>query len=373
MYFNFRPRRLGGSYSRGERDASPDKYMNRYRPNTHVERDGVHQWGSRRRYNSSNYQGPEGRNHTQRPRSKVVESADGPEFHDSRQTGNYMSRGLHRPLMRRSPVERDEYFVGRRVPPITRGVANYRSRGHYSQRGGGRDFVEDFEPIPEDTGPSVRYFSRRERSFSPGRGGGPPMTTLPRRRSGSRSREWQPNREQRILGCSRRRSPEFRPEVRMERMRLPFSKPSFASSDYVDDYMSPPPRGRFSPPQQNCRWGDDRNFAERRRRSPPPVRVFRRTQRFDAGRVKSDEYFRPVARSGRFSFEGNGGRECKFESNYEDRRCEEGGEMMHRGRFRNNGGDNFETNNKLNNEDDVRVAESSQTQGEREDKSAFNI
>ncbi|KAL8557238.1 hypothetical protein ACS0TY_004616 [Phlomoides rotata] len=392
VYFmqGFRPRRIGGPYSRMERDVSPDRYMNRYRSNTQGERDGVHHWtswDSRRRYNTSNYQGAEGRNHTRPTRSKIVESAVGPDFHDSRQTGNYTSRGLHRPLMRRSPVERDEYFVSRRMPPITRGVANYRSRGHYSQRGGrgggNRDFVEDFEPLPDDAGPSVRYFSRRERSFSPAAGRGVPHITLPRRSSRSRSREWHPNRE-RILGGSRRRcsrSPEFRPEARMERMRLPFSKPSFIESDYVDDYMSPPPRGRFSPPQQNCRWVDERNFAERRRRSPPPVRAFRRPQRFDAGRVKSDEYFRPVARSGRFSFMGNGGRECKLESVYEDRRREEDGEMMHQAlhcddggnvrRFRNNGSDNFEMN-KLNNEDDVRATEPL-AQGEREDKSAFNV
>lgn len=290
-------------------------------------------------------------------------------------------------------MERDDYFgVGRRMP-LTRGVGNYRSRGYYSQRAA-RDFVEDFEPLPDDAGTSVRmprYLSRRERSFSPSSGRGTHMN-LTRRRSRSRSRTrspraWHSHRE-RVLGTRRHsRSPDYRSEARMERMRLPFSKPTFAS-DYGEGYISPS-RGRFSP-QRNCRWVDDRNFADnhiRRRRSP--VRVFRRSQRFDAvgssGRLKSDEYFRPVIRPGRFSFMANGGRECKLESNYDDRRRDDGGEMMHRvlhsddagniRRFRHNAADDFEINN-LNNEDDVRVTDPRdvpQTQGDREDKRAFKI
>lgn len=389
-----RSRRFAGSYPRPERDISPDRYLGRYRSAAPGERDGVHQWtswGSRRRY-TTNYQGGEGRNNT-RPRSKTGESAnkiDGVDYHEPRQT-SYLSKGLHRPLMRRSPVERDDYFgVGRRIP-LTRGVGNYRSRGHYSQRPG-RDFVEDFEPMPDDAGASVRmprYLSRRERSFSPGSGRQTHMT-LPRRRSRSRSRTrsppraWQNSHRERILGARRlSRSPDFRSEARMERMRLPFTKPTFAS-DYGEGYISPS-RGRFSP-QRNCRWVEDRNFADnhiRRRRSP--VRVFRRTQRFDgvgsSGRLKSsDEYFRPVIRPGRFSFMGNGGRECKLESNYDDRRRDDSGEMSHRvvhhddagnmRRFRHNtAGDDFETKN-LNNEVDIRVGE---TQGDREDKKAFKI
>ncbi|KAH6804576.1 dentin sialophosphoprotein-like protein [Perilla frutescens var. frutescens] len=392
-----RPRRVAGSYPRPERDISPDRYMGRYRSAAPGEREGVHQWtswGSRRRY-TTNYQGGEGRNHP-RPRSKTGESAnkiDGVDYHEQRQT-NYLSKGLHRPLMRRSPVERDDYFgVGRRIP-LTRGVGNYRSRGHYSQRPG-RDFVEDFEPLPDDGGAPVcmpRYMSRREHSFSPSSGRQAHMS-MPRRRSRSRSRTrsppraWHPHRE-RILGARRlSRSPDFRSEGRMERMRLPFSKPTFASADYGEGGYISPSRGRFSP-QRNCRWVDDRNFADNpiRRRRSPPVRVFRRTQRFDAvgssGRLKSDEYFRPVIRPGRFSFMGNsgGGRECKLESNYDDRRRDDSGEMSHphhqhqqqhqhhrvvhpddggnMRRFRHNtgggGGDDFETNN-LNNEDNMKV------------------
>lgn len=397
-----RSRRFAGSYPLPEREISPDRYLGRYRTAAPGERDGTHQWaswGSRRRY-TTNYQGVEGRNNT-RPRSKTGESAnkiDGVDYHEPRQT-SYLSKGLHRPLMRRSPVERDDYFgVGRRIP-LTRGVGNYRSRGHYSQRPG-RDFVEDFEPLPEEASASVRmprYISRRERSFSPGSGRQTHMT-LPRRRSRSRSRTrsppraWQNSHRERIMGGRRlSRSPDFRSEARMERMRMPFSKPTFAS-DYGEGYISPS-RGRFSP-QRNCRWVEDRNFAAdnniRRRRSP--VRVFRRNQRFDgvgsSGRMKPDEYFRPAIRPGRFSFMGN--RECKIESNYEDRRRDDGGEMSHRvvhhedggnmRRFRHNtGGEDFETKN-MNNEDEIRGGEvgqqsQQQQQGEREreDKKAFKI
>ncbi|KAL1552851.1 hypothetical protein AAHA92_13599 [Salvia divinorum] len=385
-----RSRRLADSYPRLERDASPDRYVGRYRSAVPGERDGVHQWtswGSRRRY-TTNYQGGEGRNHT-RPRSKTRESAnkiDGVDYHESRQT-NYLSKGLHKPFMRRSPVERDEYFgVGRRIP-MTRGGGNFRGRGHYSMRPS-RDFVEEFEPLSEDAGPPVRMphnFSRREHSFSPcsGRQTHMPVT---RRRSRSRSRTrspraWHPQRE-RSLGARRlSRSPDFRSEARMERMRMHFSKSTFPT-DYREDYISPS-RGRFS--QRNSRWVEERNFADsnnlRRRRSP--VSVFRRTQRFDdvgsSGRMKSEDYFRPMMRPGRFSFMGNSGRESKLDSNYDDRRRDGSGETSHRGvhpddvrRFRQNavGGD-FEAK-KLNNE--ATPQSQQQQQCEREDKkAAFKI
>ncbi|XP_042037941.1 uncharacterized protein LOC121783832 isoform X1 [Salvia splendens] len=387
-----RSRRLADAYPRPERDASPDRYLGRYRSAVPGDRDGVHQWaswGSRRRY-TTNYQGGEGRNHT-RPRSKTGESAnkiDRVDYHDSRQT-NYLSKGLHKPFMRRSPVERDEYFgVGRRIP-MTRVGGNFRGRGRYSMRPS-RDFVEEFEPLPEDAGPPVRMprnFSRREHSFSPcsGRQTHMPVT---RRRSRSRSRTrspraWHPQRE-RTLGARRlSRSPDFRSEARMERMRMHFPKSTFPT-DYGEDYISPS-RGRFSP-QRNSRWVEERNFADsnnlRRRRSP--VSVFRRTQRFDdvgsSGRMKSEEYFRPMMRPGRFSFMGNGGREYKLDSNYNDRRRDDSGETSHRGvhpddvrRFRQNavGGD-FEAK-KLNNEE-APQSQQQQQQGEREDKkAALNI
>ncbi|GFQ05834.1 hypothetical protein PHJA_002727500 [Phtheirospermum japonicum] len=352
-----RSRRIG-SYPRSERDFSPDKYPGRYnsRPNTHGERDGNNQWGSRRRYNNtSSYQGADGRIYT-RPRNKTGDPSDkmgGLDFHDPppRQTGKYFPKGLNRPFMRRSPVERDDHFVpGRRMPP-TRGGGNYRGRGHYSQRGG-RDFRDDdFEPLPDDAGPPARiprYVSNvnRDRSFSPGFCRNPNMVApLPRRRSRSRSRThsprlWynHPHREERAFGNNNRRnnrsrSPDFRPEARMERTRMmPFPKPDCRDGGYA------------SPPR-NGRWVDDRsNFGEdnyvRRRRSP--VRVFKHGQRFDS---KTDECFRPAMRRppGRFSVMANGGRERKLEMNYDDRRrCEDGRGDIGRYRRRDAVVDDFE-------------------------------
>ncbi|KAL9163281.1 hypothetical protein ABFS82_06G030500 [Erythranthe guttata] len=336
------------SYSRSERDISPEKYQGRYRSAARGERDEVRQWtsfGSRKHYNSS-YQGNDGHNPT-RPRSKTGDAVDkigGLDFHDhptARQNGNYMSKGLHRPFIKRSPVERDEYFgVGRRMQQPTRGVSsNYRGRGgHYSQRSNRGDYGEDFAPLPDDA--AGVYLSRREQSFSP-RGG---QMTLPRRRSRSRSRTrspraWHSNRG-RILGT--RRNSSRSPDFRVERIRVPFSKPNFASSEYGEGgYMSPSPsRGRFSSPQRNYRWennNNDRTFPDnhmRRRRSP--FRDFRRNERFDgvgpSGRFKRDEHFRPTERSGRFSYNGGGRGGFKPESNYHGRRRDDGGEMMmHRG------------------------------------------
>ncbi|KAK6155665.1 hypothetical protein DH2020_009913 [Rehmannia glutinosa] len=263
-----------GSYSRCERDISPDKYPGRYRPATHGERDGVHQWtswGSRTRY-TSNYQGAEGR---------------------SRPIANYLSKGLHRPAMRRSPLERDDYFGASRGMPLTRG------------------------PLPDDASTSVRiprYLSRSDQSFSPSSGRNS-CVTLPRRRSRSRSRP----------------------------------------PDYGEGYKSPS-RGRVSP-HRNWRWVDDRsNFADNHmRRRKSPVRVFRRNQRSDAvgssGRFKSDEYFRPMVRSGRFSFLANGDR--RRDDSFKPMRQALDSESMRQ--YRHNAVD-FETSN-LNNEDDVRVTD----------------
>ncbi|KAL6541542.1 hypothetical protein OROGR_011028 [Orobanche gracilis] len=327
-------------YSRSEMDISPDKYTSRYRTASHGERDGVHQfttsWGPRRRY-TSGYQGSEGRPQT-RPRSKHGDF--GLDFHDPRQNADYLPNGFHRPFMRRLPIERDDFLGPTRRMPPNRGVGSYRGRGHYLQHGS-RNYGDDFEPpLPDNVGPPVRmprYFSRRDRSFSPSYDRNSRIPLL-RRRSRSRSRTrspraWHPNREQRIFGNNNRRasrSPDFGPEARMERTRIPtFSKSNFAADYGERSYISP---------RRGCRWVDDRSnsFANNHntRRRSSPVRVFRRNERFDAfgssRRLESDEYFRPTgAPSGRFPFIRKGGRECKLESN-SDRRRNDGGEVMQR-------------------------------------------
>lgn len=392
-----RPRRIAGAYPRAEREISPDRYLGRYKSAAASgEGDRVHQWTSwfPKRRHTINYQGGEGRSFT-RSRNKTGESInkiDGVDYHEPRQT-NYLSKGLHRPFIRRSPAERDDYFgVGRRVP-LTRGVGNYRSAGHYSQRPG-RDFGEDFKPLPEDAGAPVRmprYLPKRDRSFSPSNNGRQTHMNLPRRRSHSRSRmrspprAWHSHREQRTFGGRRlSRSPDFRSEARMERTRLSFSKSTFVS-DYGEGGYISPSRGRFSP-QRNCRWVDDRNFADnnhtRRRRSPPPARVFRRDQRFDgvgpSGRLKSNDYFRPLMqRPGRFTYMANGGRECKLEANYDDRSFDNNGDAGNTRQFLHNdtagAGDDSEAKNMDDEEKEIRVEVPHNQGGEMEDKKAFKI
>ncbi|XP_073064303.1 uncharacterized protein [Primulina eburnea] len=364
-----RSRRLGGSDSHTERDMGPYKYLSRYRHATHgSEKGGADQWtywGSKSRYTSS-YQGVEGRN-LDRPRrinGDLIDKFGRVDFDHRRQNSNYLSKGyLHRPLVRSSPVDRDDCFGVRRRMPQTRGIKeNY-------PRGAGKKY----EPLPDYASKSVRlspYLSSRKRSFSPssGRGVHIPLT---RRRSRSRSRTrspiaWHSNKG-RQMGTRRHiGSPDFRSEARMDRIKFPISNPTF-TSDHREGYMSPS-RGRFSP-QHNGRWFDDLDFTDnnlRRRRSP--VRLIRRSQKFDAisssGRLKSDDYFKPTIRSGRFSFLANDGREGKFETDYEYRRHDDRGEVMHRRRDSDDGGnsrrfrrsaeaDVMETTNS-NNKDDAR-------------------
>ncbi|KAL3834350.1 hypothetical protein ACJIZ3_009086 [Penstemon smallii] len=298
-----RSRRIGSSYSR-ERVMSAEKYVGRYRPATHAsERDGIDQWtnwGSKRRYNSSYHENT-------RPRT------DGLEMHDQRRTADY-----HRPLVRRrSPLGRDDSFDMYRRMPLTREISSYHNRGYNPQKAN-RDFGDDIEPMPI-RGSHMPLTRRRTRSISRTRS---PMT-------------WQSNREHNF--CSRRysRSPD--------RMRVGFSKLTF-ESDYREGYLSPQ-RSRFSP-QRNFRCVDNRNFENNhlRHRRSPPVRAFRPTHKFDSAgvssRLKSDEYFRPVIRPGRYGFVPSNVRDCKFEISYEDRRKRENrGEMTHQVRH----SDEFET------------------------------
>ncbi|KAL2540186.1 Uncharacterized protein Adt_01164 [Abeliophyllum distichum] len=385
-----RLRRLGGAYSRPERDVSPEKYPVRYRPASHArERDGGDSqwtyWGSRNHY-TSRYHGPEGHGPT-RPRTAINDSTNkfgGLDSHDQRQSANYSSRGSYRPsIRRRSPVDRDDYFGIQRKMPLARGTGNNRTRGNsgnYSRRVS-RDIREDFhEPVPDDAPRMLHYLSRRENSFSPNPGRGSHMS-LAHRKSCSRSRSrsprpWNLHRERNLGSRRHSRSPDFRSNTRT---RLPYSKPSFAS-DYGEGYMSPPRGGCFSP-QRNCRWVGDRNFLDNRlRHRRSPVRMFRRNERFDtngsSGRMKSDDSFRPTMRPGRYSFMANGDRGCKFEAGYEDRihrvrLSDDDGSIR---RFPHDVANNFDASNNSNNEDDVLGTDRRDVpRSARDSKRSFNI
>ncbi|KAK4384948.1 hypothetical protein Sango_2618800 [Sesamum angolense] len=297
----YKSRRLGGSYSRPERDTSPDKHLGRYRSATHGERDGVHHWtswGSRRRFAPS-YQGAEGRSHT-RPRGIAGDSSDkigGFDYHDPRQTASYLSKGLHRPLVRRSPAGEmiillcgEECHQHEESATIEAGDIIHNVR------------VEIWEKIltlclmmPEHLFACHVIYREENEAF---------LQVLVE-----------------VLICR------------------------YPAGDLVQDLEHVPPGHGI--PTGNASWVlegtaglqiSDNHL--RRRRSP--MRVFRRTQRFDSvgssGRLKSDEYFRPMIRPGRFSFMANGGRECKLESNYDDRRRDDSSEVMHRVLHSDDGG-----------------------------------
>lgn len=331
--------------SRTERDSSPDRFATRYRSAVHgrerIGGDGhLFYWESRNRYPSS-YRGPEDQGQT-RPRNVIADSVDkfgGLNPHDHKQSVNYSSKSMQRPLgWRRSPVDRDEYHGGQRRMAAFSSNRNRGGSRNFSE-GVGRGPREEFhQPMDDDAASSVRmphYLSWKGRGFFA------PSTkvahvSVPRRDSRSRSRTrspraWHPQRE-RNLGTRRHsRSPDFRSEARMDRMRASFQKPNFAA-DYGESFMSPP-RGRFSP-QRNFRGLDDRNFVDshlRHRRSP--LNVFRQSQRLESiglsGRLKSDDSFRPMMRPGRFPPMAGLGRGCKLEENDDDKRHDDRSGMMH--------------------------------------------
>ncbi|KZV27563.1 hypothetical protein F511_10967 [Dorcoceras hygrometricum] len=309
-----RSHRLGSSDSHPERDTGAYKFLSRCRHATRrSEKGGAEQWtywGSKGRYTSS-YHGVEGRN-LDRPRritGEFVDKFGRVDFDHRRHSSNYLSKGyLHRPLVRGSPLDRDDRVGMQRRMPLTRGI-----KENYPQGVGNKH-----EPLPDNASKSLRlspYLSSRERSFSPSfdRGDHIPLTC---RRSRSRSRTrspiaWHSNKG-RDLGGTRRhiRSADFRSEARMDRMKFPNSNSTFTSY-YREGYLSPP-RGR--------------------RRSP--VRLFRHSQKFDA----TGSSGRPTIGAGRSFSLANDGREGKFETNYKNRRLVDRGGVMHRRQDADDGG-----------------------------------
>lgn len=404
-----RPLSLGCSYTRPERDFSPEKFVGRYRSAFHV-RDrnaGDGHWGSwdsRSRYPSIHH-GPEGHgNPRRRSFADLADRFGGMDSRDQRPSINYSSKDIQRPpgFRRRLSVDRDDCYDGpRRMLPARGGIINRNSRGGsggYSQKNTRGFRQEGNLHLPDDDAPSVRmrhYLSRRDRSFSPS-SAKPGRISLPRRKSRSRSRSSSPRawHSQRDWNMSMRRqqgrSPELRTETRMERMRVPFKKSSYVA-EYGEGFVSPT-RRHFSPDRKS-RWMEDQNFGvgSQLRRGRSPVRGIRRNQRFDgmgSDRLKSDDYFRPMIRTRRFPMMGNTGRVSKFENNYNDSRHDDRGEMMHQVRHSDVGSigrrighdvdDKFEAaagGNSQNNED----IQSSDVQGpggsggSREDKRTFII
>lgn len=244
------------------------------------------------------------------------------------------SKGVYRRLIRKPHGDMDDaYGMDVRVAPL-RDFSTDRSRGRPRRyaHGVGRGPRDGYHGrfVPDGTTESSfrvpHHLARREQSFSPIARRGAPHYSQPRKKSRSRSRTrspplWGLPRERNVGLRHLSRSPDFRSEARMERTRQ-FQKPSFAE-DYETGFISPPRRRYLQ--QRNSRWIENRDCAVnqfRDRRSP--VRMFRQSQRFDSvvspGRLKSDDYFRPMIRPGRFHEMDGGGRGRRYERYGDDRR-----------------------------------------------------
>ncbi|XP_022724205.1 uncharacterized protein LOC111280924 [Durio zibethinus] len=339
-----------GSYTRAEREASSDKFMGRDRSTSHMRgrnpggghffNPSANYWNSKR-HHAPIYHGP---CNFGRPRPKsVVESrgypmgtgqapseAAGVARPDNRISRQYMdsSNGVYRPLLRgRSPVERDDSYGMHPRMPTVRDTSPDRTRFRRYPHGVSRGIRDEYiRHIPDD---STEYLSRmprrlgrRERSISPQ--GGRPHYTVPYKRTRSRSRSRSPSgwllQMDRNEGTRRSsRSPDFRSDARIDRVRLPFTK-RFAAE--YEEFITPP-RSRISP-LRNFRMFEDRNPGlDNFRGRKSPVRMLRQGQRFDQvrpiRRLNSDDNFRPMIRGRRFPDMAAGGKGCKYEGSDDDK------------------------------------------------------
>lgn len=280
-------------------------------------------WDSRRRHSpiySSSYD--VGR---PRPRS-VIESHVGSDTTVSgsarvsgpdnirRQFLTSSSNGVYRGLGRRSSLANPDDTNAMHTGILhERDTSPGRTRVRRYQQGASRGFRD--RTMPEDStefsGRMPYRIARRERSISPF-SGGRLNYGQPYKKSRSSSRAHSP------IAWRRTKSPNFKQDPRMERVRLPFQK-RFAS-DCEEDLMSPP-RNRFSP-HRYSRWFEDRNLENFRGRKSP-MRIFRQSQRFGPARSvrrpNSDDCFRPLIRSRRFPDMAGGSRTCKYEGSDDDK------------------------------------------------------
>ncbi|GMI87261.1 hypothetical protein HRI_002395400 [Hibiscus trionum] len=239
--------------------------------------------------------------------------------------GHHISRhfmGSYRsPVRRRSPIERvDSYSMHPRIPPV-RDTCPDRNRFRRYPQGFSRGIRDEFlRNIPDDNTQYIRRMphclDRRERSNSPH--GRRPHHTIPYKRARSRSRSRSPiglllQRDRSEGTRHRNRSPDFRSDARMDRVRLPLTKRFGAGHG---EFISPP-RSHVSP-KRNSRMFEDRNpgldhFRERQSHG----RMIRQDQRFDQARsirrLNSDDYFNPMIRPRRFPDRAAGGKGCKYE------------------------------------------------------------
>ncbi|OMO83991.1 hypothetical protein CCACVL1_11062, partial [Corchorus capsularis] len=293
-----------GSYPRSEREVGSEKFMGRDRSASHMRgrspagghffNPSTGYWDSKRQHSPS-YNGPYNLGRT-RPKG-IVENRGYPMSADQMPSDatavgrrdNYIRRPVYRSVLRRrSPVERDDsYGVHTRMGTV-RDTSPDLPRFRRYQQGVNRGIRDEYLRHVPDEG--AEYFSRmphrlgrRERSISPH--GGRPHYTLPYKKTRSRSRSrsptggWLMQRDRNEASRRRSRSPDFRSDARIDRVRMPFTK-RFAA-DYGEEFV-PPARNRISP-QRNSRVFDDRNAGglDHFRGRKSPVRMFRQGQSDD--------------------------------------------------------------------------------------------
>lgn len=364
-----------------------EKHLGRNRPGRSP-RDGhwvdspAGYWDSRNHYQAGY---PEGTGHP-RIGSTIANAAakiDRLTYRDQRRAVNYSSRALYRPFTRRrSPDDGDDTYSVHRRTVMERDNSYLRSRGRsrICQEGFRRGPREEYHgPMTDDpTSASIRpphYSARRECSFSPVPSRGASFSRS-HGKSRSRSRTRSPitfnlrkerNTGVRILS----RSPDFRSEARMERIRRThFQKSNFAADD--EDVFISPPRSHFSL-ECDSRWIDNPNHVSARfRERNSPGRFFVKRQKFDSGgsgRMKSADCFRSMMHPGRFTeLSGGVGGENKYDGNDSERtKYRDKYEMIHRmgqsnssgfvRRFRYNGKDYFEVHNTRNEDSCIRATD----------------
>ncbi|GMI80869.1 hypothetical protein HRI_001756200 [Hibiscus trionum] len=333
-----RPANFNGSYPRVERGAGSDRFMgsdrsslmHRRRPEgARIFNSSANYWDSSKREHPHIHNGPY---NFGRPRSNNAfgdreyrvgtdqspSDAVGVSRPDHRITRQFM--GSYRPLLRRSPIGReDSYNMHLRMPTV-RDTSPDQNRFRRFPQGVSRGIRDEYLwHVPDDStqymGRMLHRFDRRERSISPH--GGRPHHAVPYKRARSRSRsrspiDWLLQRDRNEDSRRRNRSPDFRSDARMDRVRLPFTKRSAAG---YGEFISPP-RNHASP-QRNSRMFEDRNPGlDHSRGRKSHVRMIRQDQRFDQQRpirrFNSDDCFNPMIRPRRFPDRAAGGKGCTY-------------------------------------------------------------
>ncbi|XP_038992051.1 uncharacterized protein LOC120115398 isoform X2 [Hibiscus syriacus] len=221
------------------------------------------------------------------------------------------------PVRRRSPTERvDSYSMHPRIPTV-RDTSPDRSRFRRHPQGDSRGIRDEYlRHIPDD---STQYLSRmphcldRRGSISPH--GGRHHHTIPYKRARSRSRSRSPigwlSRDRNEGSRRHNRSPDFRSEARMDRVRLPLTKRFGA----VHGEFISPPRSQVSP-QRNYRMFEDRNPGLdylRGRKSYARMQDHRYDQARPIRRLNPNDYFDPTIQRRRFLDRAAGSKGCKYE------------------------------------------------------------